>query len=161
MYIKLYKYSIQSLVYLLLLYLNFKSYLLKYIQNLIDPSNSIISKYIDKSIENYNNVSDVNSLMFRNYKKNNESFEKNVSFEDKHEITNYDECNEGFELNYKSLSNKDNLNEQNINLLSLYIKILINQNKYLIEFNDKLNFMCNILSNPDIKYKKSDPFGNI
>lgn len=160
---------------------SFKIHLITYIKNLIDPTNTIIDKYIG-GIENneelnyktsWDNVSDVNSLMFKNFKQLNESFDKNVSFKEC-EITqtNYDENNEGFEYNIKSSSINTNLlnsnistnftnnNEMQTNLdnLGLYIKILINQNKYMVEFVDKLNVMCKILSDPDIKYKKVNPF---
>ena len=167
--------------------LNFKSHLIKFIKNLIDPFDNIINKYINlnnpnnpnnpnnsnnSNNPNWDNISDINSLMFRNFKKLNETFEKNVSFDDKFQITNYDD-DDGFECNIKSLSINENLFEMantnvntnvNINIeieiekLSLYIKILVNQNKYLIEFIDKLNQMCKILSDPEIKYKKSNPF---
>jgi hypothetical protein len=178
---------------------HFKSHLIKFIKNLIDPSDNIIKKYIspktsyepdDNSTNtkksdnpNWENVSDINSLMFRNFKKLNESFEKNVSFHDNIQINNYDDsCGcEGFEFNVKSsninsnllkvasnnddynLNNGDNncienKNQVDIKNLSLYIKILVNQNKYLVEFIDKLTQMCKILSDPEIKYKKSNPF---
>lgn len=168
---------------------NFKSHLIKFIKNLIDPSDNIINKYIinSNSINNSNqintnqennwdNVSDINSLMFRNFKKLNESFEKNVSFNDNLQMTNYDDSNDGFEFNVKSSQNKlSNTNSFNINSnllklaenntkypdiknLSLFIKILVNQNKYLVEFINELTHMCNILSDPDVRYKKSNPF---
>ncbi len=173
---------------------NFKTHLVKFIKKLVDPSNNIINKYItstsntDKnpnSNVNWDNVSDINSLMFRNFKQLNESFEKNVSFGEQIQITNYDEGNDGFEYNIKSSNDKisnnnsfnssnnsninskliglvDNIEEENdldeeIKNLSLYIKILINQNKYLVEFVDKLIQMCKILSNTEIKYKKTNP----
>ena len=159
---------------------NFKIYLVKFIKKLIDPSGNMINKYIINNSDfgsninsnnDWDNVSDINSLMFKNFKKLNESFEKNVSFKDNDnlQITNYDDGYDGFEYNTKSSTINTNLlnSVQNddtediisdVKNLSLYIKILINQNKYLIEFVEKLTKMCNIISNPEIKYKKSNPF---
>jgi hypothetical protein len=135
--------------------------------------------------------------MFKNFKKLNESFEKNVSFGNSIQITNYDEGFDGFELNYKSkdfaeknknnygeddkpinynlmnfgttntntntnTNNNNNNNDDNddddIDNLPLYIKILINQNKFLVEFIEKIILMCKILSDNDIKYKKINPY---
>jgi hypothetical protein len=167
---------------------NFKIHLVKFIKKLIDPSGNMINKYIINNSDfglnvnsnnGWDNVSDINSLMFKNFKKLNESFEKNVSFNDEKNIsynngddlqlTNYDDGFEGFEYNTKSSTiNKNLLNvvqEDDIKdevvdtkNLSLYIKILLNQNKYLIEFVEKLTKMCIIISDPEIKYKKSNPF---
>lgn len=158
---------------------NFKSYLFNYIKKLIDPNNKIITKYILNETTNnsWDNYSDINSLMLRNFKNLNETFEKNVSFKDEY---NTSDCisnnNELLINNNELLINNDseikinkndslNINDKNIeNLdnefiyLSLYIKILINQNNFLVELTDKLNYMCNILSNNDIKYNKLDPF---
>jgi hypothetical protein len=164
--------------------INFKFHLIKFIKNLIDPSDNIIKKYIGSNTinndtsnntkkynnPNWDNVSDINSLMFKNFKQLNESFEKNVSFQDNFQITNYDDGDDGFECNIKSSNINSNLlniansqdedinNELDIKNLSLYIKILVNQNKYLVEFIDKLTQMCKILSDTEIKYKKSNPF---
>jgi hypothetical protein len=148
---------------------NFKSYLSKFIRDLVDPNNDIINKYIiniqDDNISmgkmGWDNVSDLNSIMFNNFKNLNEPFEKNVSFGNDLEITNYDEGFDGFKLNDNS--NKHILNNEDINIsddkiLPIYIKLLINQNKYLIEFTDKLSYMCSILSERDIKYKKHNPY---
>lgn len=152
---------------------NFKSCLTDFIRNLVDPNDEIINKYIinveDDNISmgklGWDNVSDLNSIMFKNFKNLNETFEKNVSFESHIEITNYDDGFDGFKLNNQSNNinyNADNLiiDNKNINnkILPIYIKLLINQNKYLVEFTDKLIYMCNILSDPDIKYKKINPY---
>ena len=160
---------------------NFKSHLVNWIKIQVDPNDKIIKKYIDSSNlkSSWDNISDINSLMLKNYKNLNETFEKNVSFDNSVQISNYHDDNEGFEFNYKSGSNLSNSNINNnlinfadenneknnyqaeqdsINNLSLYIKILINQNKYLIEFTEKLIIMCKILSDNEIKYKKSNPF---
>lgn len=162
---------------------NFKSHLTKFIKDLVDPNDEVINKYIINVDEDnislnkmgWDNVSDLNSIMFKNFKNLNESFEKNVSFNSQLEITNYDDVDgngDGFGLNnYSSNSqlqtycnNEDN-NYSSINLsaninkiLPIYIKLLINQNKYLVEFIDKLISMCDVLSNQDIKYKKSNPY---
>lgn len=164
---------------------NFKSHLVNFIKELVDPNNTIIDKYIintqDDNISlkqmGWDNVSDLNSIMFKNFKNLNETFEKNVSFgisehenftKDSHmEITNYDECYDGFELN-KIENNLNNENDENNNykmtneindkILPIYIKLIINQNKHLVEFIDKLTSMCDILSNDDIKYKKNNPY---
>jgi len=164
---------------------NFKSHLTNFIRNLVDPNDEIINKYIinveDDNISmgkmGWDNVSDLNSIMFKNFKNLNETFEKNVSFESQIEsqieITNYDDGFDGFKLNnnnsnlynsnlYNDNDNADNLiiDNKNVNnkILPVYIKLLINQNKYLVEFTDKLITMCNILSEPDIKYKKINPY---
>ena len=164
--------------------INFKLHLIKFIKNLIDPTDNIIKKYIGSNTvnddnsnntkkynnPNWDNISDINSLMFKNFKQLNESFEKNVSFQDNLQITNYDDGGDGFECNIKSSNINSNLlnivnnpdedidNELDVKNLSLYIKILVNQNKYLVEFIDKLTQMSKILSDPEIKYKKSNPF---
>jgi hypothetical protein len=173
---------------------NFKIHLIKFIKNLVDPTNTIINKYIINSINgttktennsssnpNWDNVSDINSIMFKNFKNLNESFDKNVSFDDKIQITNYDEYSEGFEFNLRSNTNSKIDTSVNLNLmklaentdgqnntntltdshtdnLSLYIKILVNQNKYLVEFISKLISMCKILSDQELKYKKLNPY---
>lgn len=161
--------------------INFKSHLTNFIRNLVDPNDEIINKYIinveDDNISmgkmGWDNVSDLNSIMFKNFKNLNETFEKNVSFESQFEITNYDDGFDGFKLNnnnsnlYNDNSNSYNDNANNLiidnknvnnKILPIYIKLLINQNKYLVEFTDKLISMCNILSEPDIKYKKINPY---
>lgn len=164
--------------------INFKSHLTNFIKDLVDPNNEIINKYIinieDDNMSmgkmGWDNVSDLNSIMFKNFKNLNETFEKNVSFENQIEITNYDDGFDGFKLNNNSnlytLNNNgytsnietnngnliiDNKNVDN-KILPIYIKLLINQNKYLVEFTDKLISMSNILSDPDIKYKKINPY---
>jgi len=153
---------------------NFKNYLSKFIKDLVDPNSDIINKYIinfqDDNVSmgkmGWDNVSDLNSVMFKNFKNLNESFEKNVSFGNQLEITNYDEGFDGFKLNdnvNKSNSNYQDLNNDDLNnsdnrILPIYIKLLINQNKYLIEFTDKLIYMCSILSEHNIKYKKHNPY---
>lgn len=171
---------------------NFKSHLTNFIRNLVDPNDEIINKYIINLEEDDNvsmekmgwdNVSDLNSIMFKNFKNLNETFEKNVSFETKNEITNYNDGFDGFngfngfKLNDDSnYNNNDNYNvndnqnhnsidnliidNKNVNnkILPIYIKLLINQNKYLVEFTDKLISMCSTLSEQDIKYKKNNPY---
>jgi hypothetical protein len=150
--------------------LNFKSHLTKFIKDLVDPNEDIINKYIiniqDDNMSigkmGWDNVSDLNSIMFNNFKNLNETFEKNVSFE----MTNYDEGFDGFRLNDTNNTNDTNDNTNDIpsditndnKILPIYIKLLINQNKYLIEFTDKLIIMCNILSDKDYKYKKHNPY---
>ena len=158
---------------------NFKSHLGKFIKDLVYPNNEIINKYIinvqDDNISmgkmGWDNVSDLNSIMFKNFKNLNESFEKNVSFGSQLEITNYDEGFDGFKLNnnehdeHNHNHNNDNNNNllidnKNIDnkILPIYIKLLVNQNKYLVEFIDKLITMCNVLAEQDIKYKKLNPY---
>ena len=175
--------------------INFKSHLTNFIRNLVDPNNEIINKYIinvdDDNVSmgkmGWDNVSDLNSIMFKNFKNLNETFEKNVSFETHIEITNYDDGFDGFKLNSNHNLNTNNNNNNDINnnnnytdnyddnnfkdgnliidnknvnnkILPIYIKLLINQNKYLVEFTDKLISMCEILSEPDVKYKKINPY---
>ena len=161
---------------------NFKSHLTKFIKDLVDPNGDIINKYVintqDDNISmgkmGWDNVSDINSIMFNNFKNLNETFEKNVSFGSEINITNYDEGYDGFQLNvsndvYKlNELNKLTLDDKEIyfddtphidnKILPIYIKLLINQNKYMIEFTDKLISMCGVLSEYDIKYKKSNPY---
>ena len=147
--------------------INFKTHLINFIKNLVDPSDTIINKYIISNNNNNNdnvsmsklsweNVSDINSVLFNNFKKLNETFEKNVSF-DNMEITNYNDVDDGFECNYENskITNNYCINIKN---LPIYIKLLVNQKKYLIEFTDKLIYMCKILSEIDIKYKKNNPY---
>jgi hypothetical protein len=160
------KISYSSIVY------TFKFHLIEYIKQLIDPSNTIINKYIiSKSSEknpidknNWDNVSDINSIMLKNFKQLNETFEKNVSFNDNcsnmlpsSKISiNFIKNNIGNDM--YDMSN-DESNEIDVEKISIYIKILINQNKYVIEFTDKLINMCKVISDPDIKYKKNKPYG--
>ncbi len=130
---------------------NFKSHLAKFLKNLIDPTDKILKKYIgNNSIEqNWDNVSDINTLMFKNFKNLNETFEKNVSF-----VDNFEQSN--IQLTQSNLI--DSGNSIDLNNLSLYIKLLFNQKKYVVEFIDKITAMCNILANNDIKYKKNNPY---
>ncbi len=44
------------------------------------------------------------------------------------------------------------------NKLGLYIKVLLSQNKHLIELIEKLSWMCKIISDPDTVYNKDKPF---
>jgi hypothetical protein len=162
---------------------NFKSHLGKFIKDLVDPNCDIINKYIintqDDNISmsmgsmgkmGWDNVSDLNSIMFKNFKNLNESFEKNVSF-GQLDITNYDDGFDGFTLNNDTnnanTNTNTNTNDDNLiidnksidrKILPIYIKLLLNQNKYLVEFTDKLITMCKTLSEPDIKYKKVNPY---
>lgn len=146
---------------------NFKKFLTNYIQILIDPNNTIIKNYLENE-NNFNNVSDINSLMFQKFKNSNEFDSKNVSFRDNISLISYED-KEGFEFNYKTKSINDNTqnndksqdNNLDIEKLSLYIKILINKNMYLIEFTEKLYEMCKIISSPEIKYKSKEPFNNL
>lgn len=137
---------------------NFKTHLIKFIRNLVDPNNNIIKKYIVnvEELDNvsmskfeWDNISDINSVMFKNFKNLNESFDKNVSFKEKNT-----------DMNKEIETDKIFYNEENINLkfFSLYVKLLINQNKYLVEFTFELIKMCDILSELDIKYKKHNPY---
>lgn len=160
---------------------NFKIHLIKFIKNLVDPTNTIVNKYIINSYntninennltQNWDNISDINSLMLANFKNLNETFDKNVSFGNNIQITNYDEYSEGFDyninlnahkkdnnINFNLMKLTDNDDNYNIENLSLYIKILINQNKYLVEFIAKLISMCKILSDNELKYKKQNPY---
>lgn len=154
---------------------NFKSHLTKFIKDIVDPSDNIITKYIINTQDDnmsmgkmgWDNVSDLNSIMFKNFKNLNEPFDKNVSFGTQIQITNYDEGYDGFELNNNvckldelTQNEKINIDDKDIDkkILPIYIKLLVNQNKYLIEFTDKLILMCNILSEQDIKYKKNNPY---
>ncbi len=148
---------------------NFKSCLKKFIKDLVDPNDEIINKYIinvdDDNISmgkmGWDNISDINTVMFKNFKNLNETFEKNVSFGSNIDITNYDDGYDGFQLNNNFDNNKNiDLNNKNFDdkILPIYIKLLINQNKYLVEFTDKLMNMCDILSNQNIKYKKNNPY---
>lgn len=168
-------YFIENKISYTLIVQNFKSHLVKFIKDLVDPNDNIINKYIINTQDDnlsigkngWDNFSDINSIMFKNFKNLNESFEKNVSFNSKIEITNYDEGYNGFELNKNEFkqnesthNNESFLNDKNIDnkILPIYIKLLLNQNKFLVEFTDKLIFMCNILSEPDYKYKKLNPY---
>lgn len=151
---------------------NFKSHLNKFIKGLVDPNNDIINKYVintqDDNISmgkmGWDNVSDINSIMFNNFKNLNETFEKNVSFGSELNITNYDEGYDGFQLNVSNELTNDNeemtFDDKDIDnkILPIYIKLLINQNKYMIEFTDKIISMCYVLSDYDIKYKKLNPY---
>jgi hypothetical protein len=205
---KIYFYIEKKIRYTQIIYI-FKLHLCKFLQKLIDPSNNIINKYIEKleSNENFDNYSDINSLLFRKFKtesesesksKHNEysSSNKNVSFREDISIIGYDDS-EGFDLNY-SLVNKsrkkldtndsskstdssdsskssksskssnsdtnnseeldENSNTLDTDRLALYIKILLSQNKYIIEFIDRLRNMCVFISEQGIDLEKSNPF---
>jgi len=159
---------------------NFKSHLITYILNLLNNNSNIISKYINDNIE-LDNYSDINSLLFNKFKNNinnHVSFRDNISLienkDNSDTLFNYDD-NRGdnyFEFNYENTQNnlqEDKINnKQNDNIdinelndktkLGLYIKILLSQNKYLIEFTDKLIEMCNITMNDNIEYNVNNPY---
>ncbi len=104
---------------------HFKNHLENFLQQLIDPSNTLIQNYIDESeCDNYSNVS---SMLLNKFKSNTND---NSIF-----ITN-----------------------KNINKLGIYIKILSSQKKNIIEFTDKILYMCNILTNDDINYNVENPY---
>jgi hypothetical protein len=145
---------------------SFKLHLITYIQKLIDPFNNIINDYVLEQTDNFNNYSDINSLLFRKFKDNNQISNtkniknKKVTFIDN--IIAYD-CNNEFEFNYLNSNNETDVNNQtdneiDVEKLALYIKILLSQNKFLIEFVEKLNLMCTIISDPDILYNEENPF---
>ena len=166
---------------------NFKSHLITYILNLLNNNSNIISKYINDNIE-LDNYSDINSLLFNKFKNNinnHVSFRDNISLienkDNSDTLFNYDDSgNNYFELNYeKKQNNKQNNNQddnqddniddkQDDNIyinelndktkLGLYIKMILSQNKYLIEFTDKLIEMCNITMNDDIEYDINNPY---
>jgi hypothetical protein len=148
---------------------NFKQFLTNYIQKLTDPNNTLIKNYLDDG-NNFDNVSDLNSIMFQKFKNSNEFDTKNVSFRDNISLISFED-KEGFEFNYKtkSLKNEDNddvnnnfqENSLDISKLPLYIKILINKNMYLIEFTEKIFEMCKIISSSEIKYKSKDPYSSL
>lgn len=62
----------------------------------------------------------------------------------------------------KQIDKQDNSSElfdyEENNKLGLYIKVLLSQNKHIVEFVEKLNGMCKIISDPDIKYNPDNPF---
>ncbi len=160
---------------------SFKLHLCIFLQKLIDPSNNIINKYIEnlEKNENFDNYSDINSLLFRKFKsgstkstnsviKNDtKTSGKNVSFREDISLIAYDDS-DGFAYNIKksessessesSVSN-ENSNELDPDRLALYIKILLSQNKNIIEFIEKISSMCKIISDPEINYNKKNPFG--
>ena len=272
----------------------FKFHLIKFIQKLIDPSDNLVSKYIQKLNENLDNYSDINSLLFKKFKseemnkdndyniitkntnttKNtNKSTNKNINNKSNNKNTNNDNINkskksvsicedidiigydnnEGFSFNHDNISDNDSFSklfpktfdnvksilvnnkskklskilnsdedsssndsnqadssdksdgtdesdeseeseesndskkdksneseqdnsnnsdqdkkinnnldglfdyEQN-NKLGLYIKVLLSQNKHIIEFVEKVNYMCKIISDPEIKFNLDNPF---
>jgi hypothetical protein len=202
---------------------SFKLHLCKYLQKLIDPSFNIINKYIEnlEKSENFDNYSDINSLLFRKFKSNTNTTtssqstisesksksdsSKNVSFREEISILGYDDS-EGFDYNEisknkikkkldseKSSDDSDSISSSNssnsnsssnssnssnsskstnssesnnldssdldTDRLALYIKILLSQNKNIIEFIEKLTNMCKIISDPNIFYDKDKPFG--
>lgn len=129
---------------------SFKQYLCEFIQKLIDPDDTIIIKYIDNNNNNFDNFSDINSLLLNKFKiKNKVNFKEDIS------IINYSEEIEF--NNYKDYILPDSKFDYN-KKLPIYIKILISQDKYIIEFIEKLNFMCNIIANSEIVYNKNNPF---
>lgn len=148
---------------------NFKLHLTKFIKELVDPNDVILNKYImnindDNISMGWDNISDINSIIFKNFKNLNETFEKNVSFGYDTTITNHNETHVEFNNDIHKLNELTNdkivMDDRDIDnkILPIYIKLLINQNKYLIEFTHKLISMCDILSDNDIKYKKVNPY---
>lgn len=142
-YIIEHKISYSSIIY------NFKLHLVKFLKNLIDPTGKILNKYIvnDEVDKNWDNISDVNTLLFKNFKNLNETFEKNVTFTDNNCST----------IHYSTQINESTKLDA-LNNLSLYIKLLFNQQKFIVEFIDKITVMCTILTNNDGKYKKINPY---
>ncbi len=168
---------------------SFKLHLCTFLQKLIDPSNNIINKYIEnlEKNDNFDNYSDINSLLFRKFKtgsveQSQQSISnsntnktkstpnsKNVSFREDISLIAYDDS-DGFAYNYKKSESDDssessestklpNLDELDPDRLALYIKILLSQNKNIIEFIEKITVMCKIISDPEVNYNKKNPFG--
>lgn len=216
----------------------FKFHLNKFIRKLIDPTDKLVTEYIEKINENLDSYSDINSLLFRKFKahetleikesiikpkeiqeETKETKEK-VKFNDEIDIIGYDygydygnemkfnyntidsdneslsklfpktytnvktsinsekklsqilnsdeseENNNSNELEDNNNSNKsedifdpDNtLDYEENNKLSLYIKIMLSQDKHMLEFIEKLNAMCKIISDPEIEYNHTDPY---
>ncbi len=59
--------------------------------------------------------------------------------------------------NLGDLDDPTNPNNIQIEKLSIYIKILLSQNKNLIEFTEKINSMCKIISDPNINLNLDHP----
>jgi DNA-dependent RNA polymerase auxiliary subunit epsilon len=140
----------------------FKKHLIDFIQKLIDPDNNIINKYISEQTDNFDNYSDINSLLFKKFKTNDtsEQLSKNhVSFRDDISIIGFEET-EGFESNYTDYVNsfKQDASPIDIDKLALYIKILLSQNKFLIEFVEKINNMALVISDPTTEFNIKKPF---
>ena len=127
----------------------FKNNLCDFINNLIDPENKIIDEYLDNnSNNNLDNHSDINSIFFNNYKnkkiKNKVCFDTDIEFQ------------ENSDKKIKNKKSKISENDINKNLLennklAIYIKILVNQNKFVLEFIEKLNELCLKILDSDIK----------
>ena len=117
----------------------FKTHLFNYISDLIESKNDI-NKYL--SHNNLDNYSDINSLLFNNYKKSSDDMSLLSCNNDKY-----------IEFNYATEDNHSNHTK-----LALYIKILLSQDKNIIEFIDKLNNMCMLISDESLYFDITKPF---
>ena len=167
--------------------LNFKTHLINFLAKMVDPSGIIISKYIDnKYIDkcsdlnsliflNFKNKSFEKTVSFKSEQELSELSEQELPEQELYEekiytMKNYNKYNNGFDFNNsnKNNSKSNNINQNLLNIaneinidisnLSIYIKLLIDQKKYLIEFTNELVRMCKILSDSNIKYLKSSPY---
>lgn len=206
----------------------FKFHLIKFIRKLIDPTDKLVTEYIEKINENLDSYSDINSLLFRKFKSQEnleikesikpietqekaKELKEKVKFNDEIDIIGYDygyDYGNEMKFNYNTIDsdneslsklfpktysnvktnmnsekklsqilNSDESEEQNNsnesenkfnpdntldyeenNKLSLYIKIMLSQDKHMLEFIEKLNFMCKIISDPEIEYNHTDPY---
>jgi len=129
---------------------NFKIHLFDYIHDLIDKDNNLINKYFkDINKNEFDNVSDINSIIFNKFKNN----KNKVQFNDNNSILSLNDYNHNIEFN-----NVDNDNFFDEIKLSIYIKMLINQNKYLIDFTSKIINMCKTIYDSEQNYNPENPF---
>lgn len=114
---------------------NFKIELSKNVKRILLLSNkninlTILDTYIS-NVENKESNNDINLNTLNKYIENSKNnSKKNVSFSDMVEVLGED---------YNEIDINEN---NNINYLPYYIKILLNDNKYISEFTDKISFLC-------------------
>jgi hypothetical protein len=118
----------------------FKNNLFDFLKLKTDPEGNLLKQYCENDINNFDNFSDINSLLFTKFKN---SSKKNVLFSNNITIMNDDiTFNNNIDPKYILKSE----NEINRNL-SIYIKFILSQNKYIVEFIEYLTILCEDISN--------------
>jgi hypothetical protein len=128
----------------------FKENIICFIKNIISTNNNDILDYIDNNIENFDNFSDINSLLFNKYKKNDlEDEDKNLEDKDlaDDEIVMYN-SKVSFRDNISLVTENDN-NSNNI-------KYNVTHMKLNDDTNDNININNNINNNDNINNRSKN-----
>ena len=118
----------------------FKNNLCDFLKLKTDPEGNLFKQYCENDFNNLDNFSDINSLLFTKFKS---TSKKNVIFSDNVTFMNDEIC---FDNNIDSRYILKSDNEINKNL-PIYIKFILSQNKYIVEFIEYLTNLCDDISN--------------